>query len=618
MIQMMKRLLFLLVLLGGPVVAGAQPFLSTQAPNLLPTIFGSISLGDFDADGDLDILVTGTEPTSAVPVIRIYRNDGRTPLGTWSVADVGAEFPDAQRYLAGIRASSTDVGDFDNDGDLDILLSGNGGTVVYRNLGNFRFSPIRIWEEHNADRGSYFVDIVTSPSSAWGDFDNDGDLDILLTTSSATYIYRNDGYARFSQVEAGLPALPNGIVSWGDFDNDGDLDILAVSRPFREQAPLTRIFRNDGGTFTDINAALPGIEAGTVKWGDYDGDGDLDILVMSRLFTSPAANAARRPGIYRNDRGTFIPLADSLPAAWYGDWVDYDNDGDLDVIVNGLDGNGTYAQLIRNDSGRFVSRSPYFTGVWFGDVVSGDMDGDGRVEVLMSGRAQVGIMRVNRFYLYRNITPSTKAPPLAPVALASRRDGNKLILSWRPPGWLESDDVESFTYNVRIGTTPGGSDVLSPMSLGSGKRLVQAKGNAGHNLTITINGLRPDQTYYWSVQSLDHRNIGSAFAQERTSLPVQIQPAPTPPVVSENYPNPFNPSTTIRYTLAEASDVRIVVYNVLGAEVAELANGPAAAGTYEAVWHGTDRAGMAVPSGLYLYAIETANTRITRSMLLLK
>lgn len=617
MIVMMKRLLSALVLILAPSIASAQTFLSTQTPNVQPTIFGSISLGDFDADGHLDLLVTGSEPGSSTPAIRIYRNEGRLPGGTWSVTDVGAVFPDAHRYLAGIRASSTDIGDFDNDGDLDILLSGSGGTVVYRNEGQFRFTPIRIWEELEVDRGSYFVDIVTSQSSAWGDYDSDGDLDILLATASGTFIYRNDGYGRFTQVDVGLPPLPNGIVSWGDYDNDGDLDILAVSRPFREQAPRTMIFRNDDGVFVDSGAALPGIEAGTVRWGDFDGDGDLDVLVMSRLFTSPAADAARRPGIYRNDRGVFVPLPDTLPAAWYGTWIDYDNDGDLDILLNGLEGNNITAQLIRNDGGRFQHLSPVFPGVWFGDIATGDIDGDGRIEVLMSGRAQAGTMRVNRFLLYRNISPDAKSAPSAPVALASRRDGDNLVLSWRPAWWMVNEH-RSVTYNVRVGTTPGGSDVLSPMALSSGKRLVQSQGNAGHNTTISIKGLKSDQTYYWTVQCLDHRNLGSAFASERVSLPVPVEPAPSTPVVTENYPNPFNPSTTIRYTLAEPSDVRIVVYNVLGAEVAVLVNGQAEAGSHEAVWNGTDVSGRLVPSGIYLYSVETAGTRITRSMTLLK
>ena len=615
----MKRLTLITLLALAPTLAVAQPFAATQAPQLEPTIFGSLTLGDFDADGDLDVVVTGSEQGASIPTARIYRNDGRVPDGTLAMTDVSAVFPDVAKYLSGPRASSADIGDFDNDGDLDLLLSGSGGTIVYRNEGAYRFTGIRIREESLSDKDSYFVDIITAPSAAWGDFDSDGDLDVLLTSRSGSFVYRNDGYARFSQVDVGLPALPNGIVSWGDYDNDGDLDILAVSRPFREEAPRTRIYRNDGGSFVDTNAALPGIEAGTIKWGDYDQDGDLDILVMSRLFHASADyGAARRPGIFRNDRGIFSPSGDTLPAAWYGDWIDYDNDGDLDILVNGLEGNGTYAQLIRNDGGHFRYKTPLFSGVWFGDATSGDIDGDGRLDILMNGRYQVGSTRQNRFILYRNVSTEERAVPPVPLWLASRRDGDRLILSWRLP-WSQFAESESVTYNLRVGTTPGGSDVLSPMSLSSGKRLVPQKGNAGHNRTIVLNGVRPDVSYYWSVQTIDHRLVGSPFAPERVSMAASPSPAePSAPIVTENYPNPFNPTTTIHFELSTTAHVKVVVYNVLGAEVATLMNDQLAAGAHDAVWSGRDAAGRPVPSGLYLYAVETPDARITRTMHLIK
>ncbi|HEX7069424.1 MAG TPA: VCBS repeat-containing protein, partial [Rhodothermales bacterium] len=215
----MKRLALLMVAVWVPVTAGAQPFVSTTAPAVGPTIFGSVSLADFDGDGAMDILVTGSESGQIDPVARVYRNNGRVPDGTWSLTDVQATFPDVARYLAGLRASSSDVGDFDNDGDLDVLISGAGGTAVYRNEGSYRFTSIRLHDELISEKESYFVDIVTAPSSAWGDYDNDGDLDVLLTSRSGSYIYRNDGFARFTQVDVGLPPLPNGIVSWGDYDN---------------------------------------------------------------------------------------------------------------------------------------------------------------------------------------------------------------------------------------------------------------------------------------------------------------------------------------------------------------------------------------------------------------
>ncbi len=85
-------------------------------------------------------------------------------------------------------------------------------------------------------------------------------------------------------------------MAWGDYDNDGDLDILLAGSTGSDSA-ISRIYRNDGGTFTDIEAGLPGVFSGSVAWGDYDNDGDLDLL----LTTSGIGIGTS--GLYRNDGG---------------------------------------------------------------------------------------------------------------------------------------------------------------------------------------------------------------------------------------------------------------------------------------------------------------------------
>ncbi len=97
---------------------------------------------------------------------------------------------------------------------------------------------------------------LSGSSVAWGDYDNDGDLDILLTGNGAgaiiSRVYRNDD-GTFTDIEAGLPGVASSSVAWGDYDNDGDLDILLTG------VGISRIYRNDDGTFTDIEAGLPGV-----------------------------------------------------------------------------------------------------------------------------------------------------------------------------------------------------------------------------------------------------------------------------------------------------------------------------------------------------------------------
>ena len=401
-----------------------------------------------------------------------------------------------------------------------------------------------------------------------------------------------------------------------DINNDGHLDAFVC----HDVLPNVYYINDGTGDLTFGQGGLgdtpDGGNYGSI-WIDYDNDGDLDVLITSRLhYAVGETGRTRGPGIYRNERGTFVRTSDSLPQAWYGDWIDFDGDGDLDVLLNGLDGGGTYAQVIENVDGSFNTSSARFGGVWFGDVAIGDLDADGRVDFVMNGRYQMSSYQANRFLIYRNAGTSAQSAPPPPVGLAARRNGDLLVLSWTSP----NPNIEigpSYTYNVRVGTTPGGSEILAPMAMSSGKRLVTKQGNAGHNHTITLKGMRGDLPYYWSVQTVDHRQVGSAFAPERVAYATQAPPR-SAPIITENYPNPFNPSTTIRYTLPATSDVRVVVYNVLGAEVAELVNSRMESGAHEAVWSGIDAAGRPVPSGVYLYAVETAGERIVRSMLLLK
>ena len=145
-------------------------------------------------------------------------------------------------------------------------------------------------------------DVVNS-AAAWGDYDNDGDLDILITGADSGWnpmarVYRNDSatFTTYIDIDPALRGIQDGSVAWGDYDNDGDLDILLAGRA---SDPITRIYRNNGNeTFTDIGAGLPGGYGPAAAWGDYDNDGDLDILLTGD-FTSE---------IYRNDGGSFTPI----------------------------------------------------------------------------------------------------------------------------------------------------------------------------------------------------------------------------------------------------------------------------------------------------------------------
>jgi hypothetical protein len=193
---------------------------------------------------------------------------------------------------------------------------------------------------------------VDSSSVAWGDYDNDGDLDILLTgytgSTQVSKVYRNDGGGVFADIGAGLTGVRISSVAWGDYDNDGDLDILLTG--YDGSNAVSKVYRNDtssGFGFTDIGAGLTGVFGGSVAWGDYDNDGDLDILL------SGVGAGDRVSKVYRNDTPSgFTDINAGLADVSWGSvaWGDYDNDGDLDILLTGSYGDWAVSRVYRNQS----------------------------------------------------------------------------------------------------------------------------------------------------------------------------------------------------------------------------------------------------------------------------
>jgi hypothetical protein len=153
----------------------------------------------------------------------------------------------------------------------------------------------------------------------------------------------------FTDINAGLPGVQSCSVAWGDYDNDGDLDIALAGQS--STTPIARIYRNNGaGSFTDINAGLTGVTLCSLAWGDYDNDGDLDLAVAGSTINDYISR------IYRNNgNGTFCDISAGLTgvACCSLAWGDYDNDGDLDLAISGADtGGNPITKIYRNDIGR--------------------------------------------------------------------------------------------------------------------------------------------------------------------------------------------------------------------------------------------------------------------------
>src|SRR5438552_14253252 len=223
-------------------------------------------------------------------------------------------------------------GDYDNDGFID-LAAANGGPAQSEN--EFLY--------HNEKGGLLGkvtgISVVTnggfSFAAAWGDYDNDGLLDLFIPNlSQKNFLYRNIGSGAFTRVSLG--AIVNDVgnsvtCAWGDYDNDGFLDLFVGNRSSQKNF----LYHNNAdGTFTRITTGSIVTDIGNTEgcaWGDYDNDGFLDLFV---------ANLGQKNFLYHNNgEGTFnkvttgsiaTDVANSVCAAW----GDYDNDGYLDLFVS--------------------------------------------------------------------------------------------------------------------------------------------------------------------------------------------------------------------------------------------------------------------------------------------
>ncbi len=390
----------------------------------LETVGSGAAFFDYDGDGWIDIyFVNGADlpgfraPQS--PTNRLYRNNGDSTF-----TDVTEQAGVGDTGYGGGCA----VGDYDNDGNLDLYVTNFGANVLYRNNGDSTFTDVT----QHAGVG----DSRWSLGCAFADYDNDGFVDLYVTNyidfhfethtnctqkGIAAYcppesfegapdtLYRNNGDGTFTDVTTIAGVYNEGGkgmgVVFGDYDNDGDADCYVGN-----DAGENFLYQNRGdGTFTNVGW-MAGVEAdengnvqGTmgVDFGDYDNDGLLDLI---------AINYQQQPNaLYRNDNANFFTdvsfvagMADSVPyVGWGVDFFDVDNDGDKDLLIaNGhlqdtieqYDDTTTYPQhnhlLINNGQGYFVNESVK-TGTGLRSrkvsrgIATGDYDNDGDLDVLI-------------------------------------------------------------------------------------------------------------------------------------------------------------------------------------------------------------------------------------------
>ncbi|MGB3463793.1 MAG: FG-GAP-like repeat-containing protein, partial [Cyclobacteriaceae bacterium] len=481
------------------LTAKGQNFTKVTTSSFDPLTNATAQWVDFNNDGLLDLFVTGTDNLGGFEntVLLNNGNDTFNEISLDVLTSVGYRF-----------------GDYNNDGFIDIAIMGRNGsgtklTKIYQNNNGSTFTSINFGLANLSDG-----DLV------WRDLDNDGDLDIIMTglnTSDepTTIAYGYNGTI-YEEISIPLPMLYGGKIRASDINNDDIIELILTGYTVSND-PETIIYSIDNNF--NISLFTDGLDNTTINdlaIGDYNEDGFSDLIQTGSFGTLLTANAE----LYQNNGVNGYTKVSSFLQDVFSSSVnfgDMNNDGLSDIILTGIDGGGVqYFNYYINSSPAY-NFSLNATGaerIFSGDVAIADYDNDGDLDFFQIGNSNV-TPQSNLFESDQQLTVANIAPTI-PANLSASVDGDSVRLNWDKA----TDDLtgqNSLTYNIYISQENNATDiVISPLSsIASGKLYTTNQGNTGHKNFKSINDL-PEGRYYWSVQAIDNGFAASEFATEST------------------------------------------------------------------------------------------------------
>lgn len=548
--------------------------------------------------------------------------------------------------------------DYDNDGDVDLFVT-NGpqfgeNNFFYENNGDGTFTKI--------DTIAIAQDGKASDGSSWGDIDNDGDLDLFVANwwGQPNLLYINNGDKTFT-FQSGMlmttEASHSETGSWGDFNNDGYLDLYVCNSGGNLKNFL---YENNGdGTFNKINDSFLNetFKSRNVDWVDFNNDGLQDIFVTNE--------SNQNENLYLNNGDDTFSIA-SVPSLLQNggstagsNWEDIDNDGDFDVLLVNW-GNQRNQLLINNGDGTFtkLNEPPFTTDISnsFGSSIA-DIDNDGDLDIIIS-KAFTTQKTSNLLYINNNDGTFTKSNDDA--VQDSGWTYGIAFGDYDNDGWLDLFEARCFGENENnvLFNNNGGSNnwiMLNLQGIVSNKSAIGAivklkteisgnpvwqmrkvagqNGYCGQNLQVHFglgNATQIDSlVIQWPsgiIQNVDGLNINdyNEVVEDTNLVSVITHPeeSPTSFQLFRNYPNPFNPTTNIEFEIPSHTTlgglnnnvlVTLKIYDVLGKEVATLVNEEKTGGKYKVEFNASD-----LTSGVYFYKLKIENFIETKKMVLLK
>ena len=468
----------------------------------------TMNIGDYDNDDILDIIMNAEYPSPSTKIFKTL-DDGTFEKQT--ILNLPIVEGESQRWNDGISLA---WGDSDNDGDLDLHL-----------MGKNKYSKIFINQGQNKFEESSTI-LKQGSHSKWVDFNNDGKLDLFIIGNSSN-LYLNKGNNVFQLSSIGNIIKPlnlEGSIEWGDCDNDGDKDLLIggnIGTISNINNYFSLLINQGGNSLLEIKlpfdySAVSHIDKAIC--GDSDSDGDLDILLayrfgekLNRYKVVLLSNEGENQYV---EKFSFEELYTATNIEFVPNneilWIDYDNDGDLDIFCHNF--KPTFYR--NNGTGQYLLDPFHY------NIIEGTPAGNPRwinfaktCDYDNDGDMDL-FTRDWPINLYRNEGTVKNTPPTPPDSLLATTGDKQVTLDW--DNGTDNETPESgLTYNIAIGTSSKNYDILSPMANPeNGKRLIVKRGNTDQTREWQIKDLEPGK-YYWTVQSIDNNYTGSNFAEER-------------------------------------------------------------------------------------------------------
>ena len=547
----MKLPLLPIFITASCATASGQYFTKVVSGEIPSTVTDARSCNwiDVNNDGLLDVMVTNGNSAGDNNLLFINQGDWNFTAASGDPVVSDNKPSDGATWA-----------DYDNDGDADAFVVNwyNFNNMLYDNNGEGTFTQITTGDPVN--------DLGFSETASWGDYDNDGNVDLYVSNSAGTrknFLYHNNGDHTFTKITTGAPVSDNDStrsVNWVDTDNDGDVDLFVSNEANTDE----RLYINNGdGTFTSLTGSPLTTDHGNTmssSWGDIDNDGDMDVFL---------ANDQGNDALFRNDgNNIFTKLSSNITCnsggnSFGSNFGDIDNDGDLDLFVTNAFWGGPWKNfLFINDGTGTFSRDTLDitttdTGWSYGNAF-GDPDNDGDLDLIVANCYNEG----QNIALYEN-----------------NSNGNH---------WLEIHCVGVISNRSAIGAKVKVLCRINGELVWQTREISAQTGYCGQNMLTAHFGLKEDIAAD-SVKVIWPSGIVDVFGVTAADQMITVYeggmtalPEPNlPPLTLSLSPNPADANLLVQFNLTDATTLSFDISDITGKKLAHIPDSMYASGAQQ-------------------------------------